>query len=422
MCYNTKSYMLLFVHLRRNVPLKYWTGYLTAGIIGAITWALMRMAEKFYELVDMVYPYVTRTLQDVLAQWSAGVDFCLWQMGALVLGIGLIASIVLMIAMKWNPVRWLGWVLAAAAAVYFLNTLVFGLNYYAGPLADDIRLEMRQYGVQELTDAAIYYRNKANFLAKQVKRDANGDVIFDDFETLAVKAENGFDNLVYKHSYPVFAGSTLPVKELGWADMYTSMGITGVTMGITGEAAVNPQIPAVSIPFTMCHEMAHRMSIATERDANFTGFLASTANEDVQYQYSGYFMAYRYCYNALLSANTMDASSAAARVASEVNGELKHDMDAYDSLFASRKSEVGTKVADTANDTYLRASGDSAGVRSYGEVTDLLVSWHYQKEILPTITQQEKKFDPYDENEVDLSGIVHAKDPQPTQPSVGGVG
>ena len=402
--------------------MKYWTGYLTAGIIGAITWALMRMAENFGELVDMVYPYVTRTLQGVLAQWSAGVDFCLWQMGALVLGIGLVASIVLMIAMKWNPIRWLGWVLTVAAAVYFLNTLVFGLNYYAGPLADDIRLEMREYGVQELTDAAIYYRNKANFLAKQVKRDANGDVVFDDFETLAVKAENGFDNLVYKHSYPVFAGSTLPVKELGWADMYTSMGITGVTMGITGEAAVNPQIPAVSIPFTMCHEMAHRMSIANERDANFTGFLASTANEDVQYQYSGYFMAYRYCYNALLSANTKDASSAAARVASEVNAELKHDMDAYDGLFASRKSEVGTKVADTANDTYLRASGDSAGVRSYGEVTDLLVSWHYQKEILPTITQQEKKFDPYDENKVDLSGIVHAKDPQPTQPSVGGVG
>lgn len=402
--------------------MKYWTGYLAAGIIGAITWALMRMAENFGELVDMVYPYVTRTLQGVLAQWSAGVDFCLWQMGALVLGIGLVASIVLMIAMKWNPIRWLGWVLTVAAAVYFLNTLVFGLNYYAGPLADDIRLEMREYGVQELTDAAIYYRNKANFLAKQVKRDANGDVAFDDFETLAVKAENGFDNLVYKHSYPVFAGSTLPVKELGWANMYTSMGITGVTMGITGEAAVNPQIPAVSIPFTMCHEMAHRMSIATERDANFTGFLASTANEDVQYQYSGYFMAYRYCYNALLSANTKDASSAAARVASEVNAELKHDMDAYDGLFASRKSEVGTKVADTANDTYLRASGDSAGVRSYGEVTDLLVSWHYQKEILPTITQQEKKFDPYDENKVDLSGIVHAKDPQPTQPSVGGVG
>ena len=402
--------------------MKYWTGFLTAGIIGTITWALMQLAEKFGNLVDMVYPYVTRTVQGFLAQWSSGVDFCLWQMAAVLLGVLLIASIVVMIVMKWNPVRWLGWVLAGAAVIYFLNTLVFGLNYYAGPLADDIRLEMREYGVEELADAAVYYRDKANFLATQVRRDANGDVAFDGFDTLAEKAENGFHNLVYKHSYPIFAGSMLPVKELGWANMYTSMGITGVTMGITGEAAVNPQIPAVSIPFTMCHEMAHRMSIANERDANFSGFLACMANEDVQYQYSGYFMAYRYCYNSLLSANTYEASAAAARVASEVNAQLKHDMDAYNQLFASRRSETATKVADTANDTYLKASGDASGIRSYGEVTDLLVSWHYQKEILPTITEQEKKFDPYDENQVDLSGIVHAKDPQPTQPDVGGVG
>lgn len=402
--------------------MKYWTGYLTAGIIGAVTWALMRLAENFGELVDMVYPYVTRTAMSVLAQWSSGVSFCLWQMAAVVLGILVVALIVVLIAMKWNPVRWLGWVLAAAAMIYFLNTLVFGLNYHAGPLADDIRLEARVYGVEELTDAAEYYRDKANFLAGQVKRDASGEVDFDDFGDLALKAENGFHNLVYKYSYPVFAGSTLPVKELGWAKMYTSMGITGVTMGITGEAAVNPRIPAVSLPFTMCHEMAHRMSIANERDANFSGFLACMANEDVQYQYSGYFMAYRYCYNSLMAANTMEASSAAARVASDVSDLLKRDLDSYDKLFATHRSEAATKVADTANDTYLKASGDTAGIASYGAVTDLLVSWHYQREILPTIIHQEKKFDPYDESQVDLSGIVNAKDPEPTIPDVGGVG
>ena len=402
--------------------MKYWTGYLTAGIIGAITWALMRLAENFGELVDMVYPYITRTLLDVLAKWSGAVSFCLWQMGALVLGIGVIVSIVLMIAMKWNPVRWFGWVLTGAAIVYFLNTLAFGLNYYAGPLADDIRMEVRRYSVEELTDAAVYYRDKANFLATQVKRDNNGDVDFDDFDTLAQKAENGFDNLVYRFSYPVFAGSTVPVKELGWANMYTSMGITGVTMGITGEAAVNPQIPVVSIPFTMCHEMAHRMSIANERDANFSGFLGCMANEDVQYQYSGYFMAYRYCYNSLVGANTMESAAAAARVASEVNEQLKHDMQVYDRLFATRQNKTATKVANTANDTYLRASGDSAGIRSYGEVTDLLVSWHYERVILPSIIKEEVKFDPYDEKQVDLSGIVHAKDPEPTESVDGGVG
>ena len=401
--------------------MKYWTGFLTAGIIGAITWALMRLAEKFEALVDMIYPYLSRNVLDILAKWSSGVNFCLWQMGALVIGLLVIASIVLMIVMKWNPVRWLGWVLAAAATVYFLNTLVFGLNYYAGPLAEDIRLEVRRYDVEELTNATVYYRDKANFLAKQVKRDASGDVAFEDFGVLAKKAGDGFHTLVYKFSYPVFAGSTVPVKELGWSDMYTSMGITGVTMGITGEAAVNPQIPAVSIPFTMCHEMAHRMSIANERDANFAGFLASMANEDIQYQYSAYFMAYRYCYSALLSVN----AQAAARVSGEVNAELQHDMDSYTRLFSTRQNKAATKVANTANDTYLRTSGDSSGIGSYGEVTDLLVSWHYQRVVLPSITTTEKKFDPYDETQVDLSGIVNAKDPKPTEPVTdagGGVG
>ena len=78
----------------------------------------------------------------------------------------------------------------------------------------------------------------------------------------------------------IFAGSREPVKELGWADMYSSMGITGVTFGITGEACVNPQIPDITLPFTMCHEMAHRMSIASERDANFAGFLACSFNSN----------------------------------------------------------------------------------------------------------------------------------------------
>ena len=69
--------------------------------------------------------------------------------------------------------------------------------------------------------------------------------------------------MTYVNHYPIFAGCQLPVKKLDWADMYTSMGITGYTFGITGEACVNPQIPDVLLPFTMCHEMAHRMCIAS---------------------------------------------------------------------------------------------------------------------------------------------------------------
>lgn len=399
--------------------MKYWTGYITAAVIGAITWALMKLAEQFGDLVDMVYPYVSRTTMDMLAQWSSGVDYCLWQMAVVAFVVAIVAFVVLIIIFKWNPVRWIGWILAVCSAVYLLNTVAFGLNYYAGPIAQDIRMEVREYSAEELAEAAEYYRDKANELAVQVKRDQNGDVDFDDFETLALMAGNGFDHLVYDRLYPVFAGSTLPVKELGWADMYTSMGITGFTLGITGEAAVNPQIPDVTLPFTMAHEMAHRMSIAIERDANFAAFLACAYNEDIQYQYSAYFMAYRYCYNALASIGISETAVLTGRVASGACKELQHDMDAYSEFFRSRKDEKATKVANTVNDTYLRTSGDSAGVGSYGAVCDLLVNWHYQEVVLPALIVEEEPFDPFDESQVDLTDSTEA----PTEaPAEGGEG
>lgn len=51
--------------------MKYWFGYLTAAIFGAITWVLMRFGERFSTLVDMVYPYVIRTSESILASGQA---------------------------------------------------------------------------------------------------------------------------------------------------------------------------------------------------------------------------------------------------------------------------------------------------------------------------------------------------------------
>ena len=399
--------------------MKYWAGYLTAAIIGAISWALMQMGQKFTTLVDMVFPYVLRILQDTLSEWSGSLDFCLWQMLVVAGGALIVASIVLMVVLRWNPIQWAGWVLAAASLVVLLHTVTFGLNYHAGDLADDIQLEVKEYNVIELSLATTYYRDMANLLADRVDRDSSGEADFGDFDAIAQEAGNGFDHLIYDASFPVFAGSNLPVKELGWADMYSSMGITGFFCGITGEAAVNPQIPHVTLPFTMCHEMSHRKSIAIERDANFAAFLACQANDSANYRYSGYFMAYRYCLNQLKS---LDIDSAKKIMAQEAP-ELSRDMATYSEFFASRKDDKATELADTVNDTYLKANGDEKGLESYNDVCGMLVNWYIQEILMPTYTEEEVVFDPFDEAQVDLSGITNAiiVETEPTEP-VGGVG
>ena len=383
--------------------MKYWRGYITAAVFAAVTWALTSFAKGHETLVDMIYPYVTRMAQDFLADWSAGVDFCVWQVIVMLLGVLLIATVVLMIVLKWNFFQWLGWVTATASLLYMLHTGVYGLNYYAGPLAGDIRLNVTEYTVTELAEATTYYRDQANALAVRIPRNGDGTLKVPTFSEMAEQAGDGFHTLTYDRLLPVFAGTTVPVKELGWKELYTSMGITGVTMGVTGEAAVNPDTPVVALPFVMCHEMCHRMCIAQERDANLGAFLACDANADPLFRYSGYFMAFRYCYNALAGVGTSAASNAAATIYEGICPEMQADLTAYREYYAANQDPKASQMASSVNDTYIKVSGDESGVRSYDEVADLLVSWYIQTIYLPEHKDEEVKFDPTDKNQVDLT-------------------
>lgn len=387
--------------------MKYWWGYLIAAIFGGFSWAITQLGEKYSELVDMVYPYVTREIQTMLSQWTGSVDVLVWQIALVSMVVLALALLVVVIIMKGSVIRYVGWVLALASVIFFLQTGIYGLNYCAGPICDDIRMSVDDYTQFDLELATKFYRDQANELSGAVLRDAEGNLKFPEFDELAEMAGNGFEHLTYDRSYSIFGGDTSPVKRLGWAEAYSSMGITGFTCFLTGEAAVNPQIPVSTMPFTMCHEMAHRMCIAREDDANFAAFLACQANEAVEYRYSGNFMAFRYCYNALAA---VDSASASA-IKAECSDEMIRDLEAYDSFFRDNRDETATKVADTVNDTYLKASGDEKGIASYGAVCDQLVNWYITEYATPE-DLGEPKFDPLDETQVDLSGIVNYTPPE----------
>ena len=357
--------------------MKYLKGYLAAAIILACGWALTAFTKSHTVLVDMVYPYVTRMAQTFLANWSGGVDFCLWQ-ALLFVGIALVlVTVVLMIIFKWNPVRWGGWVCVAVAVLIFLNTCLYGLNQYSGSLAEDIRLDETPYDITELEDAAAYYLTQANELSQRVSR-VDGKVAFGTFDELAELADDGFEVLVYEKSLSVFAGPMGPVKELSWAKSYTRRGITGVTVGLTGEACVNPQIPEVLLPFAMCREMCHQASIAVERDAAFGAYLACMNNEDVRFQYSGALMAYRYCLKALQALESVSGSGAVRRIRDNESQTVYADLVLCDKFFGSK---------------------ERADAKTY----DLLTSWHIQEVVLPGLVEEESGFDPMDKSQVDLS-------------------
>ncbi len=388
--------------------MKSWWGYLSAVIFALIAWALKQFAMAHEVLVDMIYPYVTRLIINFLAESSSGSNGLVWQMLLTLLIVAAIGTGVLMIIKRWNPIRWFGWVLAVISFIVMLNTALYELNAYTSPLADDLRLDVADYTVTELNEAALFFRDKANDLAQKVTRKDDGTPDFGSFEDMAKQAADGYEDLTYNQAISVFAGSTAPVKKL---TLGAKKGDTGITVALTGESAVNPKVPTAAMPFAMCKEMAHRMTIYTDTDARFAAFLAGISNADQNFQYSAYMMAYYYCYEALSSVPTSTAQACAEKTDAKVNALLRGDLEDCIAFFGKHKPEISVRTddkKDTEEKEETQATLDMSFSR-YSDVSDLLTSWYIQNYILPLHQEEEEVFDPYDPDQVDLSGIVNAK-------------
>ena len=364
--------------------MKYWRGYLVAAIFVAISAALLAFAKSHTALVDMIYPYVSKTLLSSFADWSSSVSFCLWSVIVLALVVALLVSIILMFILRWNAIQWLGWVLACVTLLSLCSTVLFGLSQYTGPLAEDIGLEVSEYTVTELNEAAVYFMNQANALADKVARDKRGRPDYGDFDDIAAQAGVGFDVLTYDHAKSVFSGSTAPVKS-----KQLPIGTLSTTYPLTGESVVDPSTADLLLPYVMCVEMAHRMSIYHDGDAQFTAFLACKENPDQNFQYTAYCMAFYLCYTALKQNPTDTAAGYVAELEKGASDLLMKDVAICQDVY-------GNVTVRT------EASGDG---------TDLVVCWYIQNFITPLVVEEEKPFDPLDPSQVDLT--YTEPDPKP---------
>ena len=389
--------------------MKSWWGYLAAVIFAVIAWALKQFAMAHEVLVDMIYPYVTRLIINFLAESSSGSNGLVWQMLLTVLVLAFVATGVLMIVKRRNPIRWFGWVLATISCITMLGTALYELNAYTSPLADDLRLDVADYTVTELNETAVFLRDKANALAEKVARKEDGTPEFGSFEDMALQAADGYENLTYEQAISVFAGSTAPVKKL---TLGAKKGQTGITVALTGESAVNPKVPTVAMPFAMCKEMAHRMTIYTDTDARFAAFLACISNSDQNFQYSAYLMAYYYCYEALASVPTSTAQACAEKTDAEVSALVRRDLEDCIDFFGHHEPEISVRTEGKKDDEEEKEETQATldmSFSDYADVSDLLASWYIQNYILPLHQEEEEVFDPFDPAQVDLSGIVNAK-------------
>ncbi len=246
---------------------------------------------------------------------------------------------------------------------------LWGVQYYADGFQVQSGIYAEEVALEDLDAVTQFFADRLAETADQVARDEDGffavpreDILQESTQVYRVVSEQ----------FPFLSFQDQPPKAIHFSSLMSMLDFTGVYCPLTGECNVNVDSPAVFLPATVAHELAHQRGIASEQECNFISILASATCGLPDYAYSGWLLGYVHLGNALYSADRDRWQEIYAGLPDAVRADLLHN-NAY---WAQYEDAPAKKVANKVYDGLLKTYGDKNGMRSYGTVVDLLVVYY----------------------------------------------
>ena len=248
--------------------------------------------------------------------------------------------------------------------------LTFGIAYDTTPLEDKMELEVTNPSAEDLYRAAADTLIELNRLERSITRGENGAAPMPySFDDMVEKLNDAYDTLYGQYAF--LSPLRTKVKRIALSKPMTYTHISGVYTFWSGEANVNINYPDYIIVYTTAHEMAHQRGVVSEDEANFIAFVVCTSSDDPFLRYAGYLEVYQNVASSLASASPELYGELAKAVPKEISGEFK----AYGEFFEKYSDNIAADVAGSVNNAYIENHNQPAGIKSYGMVVDLVVSY-----------------------------------------------
>lgn len=266
--------------------------------------------------------------------------------------------------------RWLWSLFLAGGILWLVFMLGCGINYNRTDFAEANALPANGGTAEELYYLCEILTEKANALQDAVRRDEQGIMQLSvDVKTASVEAMKNLSA-----DYASLDGYYPQPKPVLFSEFMSHENITGMHSPFTSEAQYNRLITPYNIPHTVCHELSHLKGYMREDEANFVGFLACIHSREADFQYSGYVLGYIYATNALYGASQEKYGMVRGKISSVIETDL-----AENSRYWDQYKTIIAEVKEKMNDTYLKFNRQEDGVKSYGRVVDLMLSYYHQE-------------------------------------------
>ncbi|MGI6199777.1 MAG: DUF3810 domain-containing protein [Christensenellales bacterium] len=360
---------------------------LPAALVSGAIYLLVRIAPAHPQTVERVYaqgvyPAVSAALGALTGWFSFSLGEALLALGALGVLALITAAIVQAVRARrlwWRPaVALLRRLMCIGLCLYSLFYALWGFNHFRPSYGELAGLPVAPRDGEALCALCVELADQANALRAKLPEDAQGCFQATvSARQVCEKAPEAYRAAAA--TYPLLSGTLSPVKGVAISEALSHLNITGIYCPYTAEANLNVNAPQSTLPLTACHELAHRLGFAREDEATFLGYLACTASDDAAFAYSGLFTALIHAGNALYAEDPEAYSALWARYSPALARDMAQN-SAYWDQYQGKAEEIQRAV----NDQYLKGNGQSAGVKSYGMVVDLLLALRAEAGALPT--------------------------------------
>lgn len=351
--------------------------YKILTLLLVMQWAFLRIIVQYPEKIEKYYSnglyiYISKFL-NLLFGW---IPFSVGDILYAILAIVILKNIFTTIKNKEiNFKNTLFKIGGFISVLFFLFHLNWGLNYFRQPVYKTLNFEREKYTTNELIGFTKKLIAKINLVHLSITK--NDTIVVQN--TLAKNQIKDISYTVYKNfqqNYPQYTHDNLKAKHSLFSLPLTYMGFAGYLNPITNEAQINSLIPKNTYPMIVCHELAHQVGIASESEANFIGYLASTNADDIYYNYSGYLMALRFCLYEIYQNDP--ATFELLKI--ELNTGILKDIQQSEAFWESYQN-WSEQYFKTFYDTFLKANKQLDGMKSYNKVVVLLINYHKSMEL-----------------------------------------
>jgi len=267
----------------------------------------------------------------------------------------------ILVALIWFAIR-----------IYVVFQLIWGLNYMQPDPTNDFNLnvnspknaQIAQAEMDQLTYELIEELNQTKEEIRLNKwKEPNFDQVVANVQLAYSEIAKDYPRLKLQHQ---------SVKKAIFPSLGDYIGFLAFYQPITGEAILRSDLPILTQPYTIAHEMAHQLGYASETEANFIAFVVATENKDPYLKYSMLLQMFTYAQDAQLLLLAGNKGFDAWKAQIEKNKALLSpavikDRSKIRAFFAARAGKQ-IQASSQLYDQFLKWNQQAAGLASYADV------------------------------------------------------